>query len=155
MIDIDSFSKYSLFGGFKPEDLQKIRPLFGFTSFEAGVEIIRECERNDTIFFIQEGNARVVRQGIVILELGAGDLFGEMEVLDVMPAVSTIRALNKIFVATISNRALHRMYHLDPKIFSIFMMNLARDLSRRLRRMDELACRDAPPFAGDETAKAV
>jgi hypothetical protein len=32
------------------------------------------------------------------------------------------------------------MYKHDPKVFGIMMMNLARDLSRRLRRMDEMAC---------------
>lgn len=153
MIDVESFSKYSLFGGLKTEDLAKISHLFGFAAYAAGEEIIREGSRNDTIYFIRSGRAAVSRRGVPILELRAGDTFGEMEVLDVMPAVASIGAAEEVQVATISNRALHEIYRLDPKIFSLFMMNLARDLSRRLRRMDELACPETP--AVEEAALAV
>ncbi|HOX48993.1 MAG TPA: hypothetical protein PLG14_07370 [Spirochaetales bacterium] len=47
-------------------------------------------------------------------------------------------------VAIISNSALHEIYKADPRIFAIIIMNLARDIARRLRRMDEMVC-GAPP----------
>ena len=72
--------------------------------------------------------------------MSAGDCFGEMEILDVMPAAASVRALDPVTVAAIDNQALHRMYGLDPRLFALFMMNLARDLSRLLRRMDERFC---------------
>jgi CRP-like cAMP-binding protein len=61
-----------------------------------------------------------------------------MEVLDVMPSVASVRALAPTRVATISNKMLRDVYKMDAGIFSLVIMNLARDLSRRLRRMDEL-----------------
>ena len=45
-------------------------------------------------------------------------------------------------MAAISNRALRDIYKADVSTFSMIIMNLARDLSRRLRRMDELACKE-------------
>ena len=60
-----------------------------------------------------------------------------MEVLDVMPAVATIKALTPVKVMTFSNKALRAVYNIDVKTFSLMIMNLARDLSRRLRKMDE------------------
>lgn len=140
MIDVASFNKYSLFGGLKPEDIARISHLFGYRPYRSGETIIQEGMRNDTIYFIQCGRAAVSRGGVHLIDLVEGDTFGEMEVLDVMPAVATIVATDQVRTATITNKALHQIYGTDPKIFSLFMMNLARDLSRRLRRMDELVC---------------
>jgi hypothetical protein len=40
---------------------------------------------------------------------------------------------------SISNKSLREIYRSDMKTFSMIIMNLARDLSRRLRRMDDRA----------------
>jgi hypothetical protein len=40
---------------------------------------------------------------------------------------------------SISNKSLREIYKIDLKSFSLIIMNLARDLSRRLRRMNERA----------------
>jgi hypothetical protein len=40
---------------------------------------------------------------------------------------------------SISNKSLREIYKTDTKIFSMVIMNLARDLSRRLRRMNDRA----------------
>ncbi|HCO48363.1 MAG TPA: cyclic nucleotide-binding protein, partial [Spirochaetaceae bacterium] len=55
--------------------------------------------------------------------------------------IATITALEPLEVVTISNRALYEISKIDTKAFALMVMNLARDLSRRLRRMDEMACR--------------
>jgi hypothetical protein len=38
---------------------------------------------------------------------------------------------------TMSNRVLREIYHDDTKTFSLLLMNLARDLSRRIRYANE------------------
>jgi CRP-like cAMP-binding protein len=139
MIDTNSLQKYSLFGGVLQEQIDHIKPLFGFARYDAGDMPMREGDPNDKIYFIITGRVSVSKQGIVIAELGEGDTFGEMELIDVMPSIATITALESLEVVTISNRALYEISKLEPKAFSLMIMNLARDLSRRLRRMDELA----------------
>lgn len=139
MVDIASLSKYSLFGALMPEEIGKIVPLLGSETYEAGQMIIGEGSLNGSIRFVLEGRIEVSRDGVRLNEIGEGDTFGEMEILDVMPAVANCRALTQVRVATISNKTLHDIFHLDAHIFAIIIMNLARDLSRRLRRMDELA----------------
>lgn len=142
MVDSTALQKYSLFGGLLPDDIEFVRSLMGQEGYSTGETIIVEGERNDRIRFILEGSIQVLRRGIVINEICEGEFFGEMEVLDVMPSIATIKALRPVRVATISNRALHEIYKKDTKIFALVVMNLARDLSRRLRRMDELMCAD-------------
>lgn len=139
MISTSDLQKYSLFGGLMTEQLERIIPLLMIESYTEGTNIIVEGDRNDRIRFILEGRVLVIRNGITLVELGEGEAFGEMEILDVMPAVATIRAVTPTKVAAISNRALRDIYKMDVSTFSMIIMNLARDLSRRLRRMDELA----------------
>lgn len=138
MIEASAFKNHSLFGGLLPEEIEAIRPLMGAACFEAGTAIMREGECNDRIHFILEGEVDVEKDGVCLAKLREGDTFGEMEFLDVMPAVATIRALVPTKVITISNHALHELSKLSMRAFAMVVMNLARDLSRRLRRMDDI-----------------
>ena len=139
MIDIASLQKYSLFGGMIPEQIERIRPLMVLSSWSRGDVLVREGDQNDRIFFILDGRVEVTKGDCVLSELGEGDVFGEMELLDVQPSAATVRALGPLSAAAFTNRSLHEIYSMDPKAFALMIMNLARDLSRRLRRMDELA----------------
>jgi len=139
MIDIASLQQYSLFGGMLPEQIEKIQPLLIQSSYSSGEIVLKEGAQNDRIYFILDGRVEVTKGDCVLSELGEGDAFGEMELLDVLPSAATIRALSPLRVAAISNHAVHQIYCMDPKVFALMIMNLARDLSRRLRRMDEIA----------------
>jgi CRP-like cAMP-binding protein len=137
MVESSSLQRYSLFGGLLEEQIDKILPLMQQETYEAGVNIIVEGEPNDKIRFILEGRTVAVKEGITLAEFREGDTFGEMEVLEVMPTAATVTPISPTRVMSISNRALHEIYKLDVKTFSLMIMNLARDLSRRLRYMDE------------------
>ncbi len=138
LIEASALKDYSLFGGLLPDEIESIRPLMCSASYEAGTEILREGEPNDRIHFILEGRVEVLKRGKSLIELREGDTFGEMEFLDVMPAAATVRALLPSTVAMISNHALHELSKASMRAFAMVVMNLARDLSRRLRRMDEI-----------------
>jgi CRP-like cAMP-binding protein len=138
MVESALLQKYSLFGGLIEEQIQKILPLLEQESYEPGQDIIVEGTANDRIRFILEGRVEVVSQGIRLYEFGEGETVGEMEVLDVMPSAATIRALNAVKAMSISNKNLRQIYKIDIHSFSLIIMNLARDLSRRLRHMNEM-----------------
>jgi CRP-like cAMP-binding protein len=137
MVEASTIQRYSLFGGLLTEQIARILPLMEQEAFAAGDEIIVEGTPNDRIRFILEGRVAAVKKGVTLYEFGEGDEFGEMEVLDVMPSAATIKAMTATRVIAISNRVLRQIYKVDAQCFSLMIMNLARDLSRRLRRMDE------------------
>ncbi len=141
MVKTSSLKDYSLFGGLLVDEIEAIRPLMISVSYGAGTVILREGEPNDRIHFILEGEVEVVKGGVSLALLAEGDTFGEMEFLDVQPAAASIQTLAPVTVATISNRALHELSKVSMRAFAMIVMNLARDLSRRLRRMDEIAAR--------------
>jgi CRP-like cAMP-binding protein len=150
MIEPAAFQKYSLFGGLLEEQIARIVPFMEEENYGPGEDIIVEGTPNNRIRFILEGRVAVLRENTVLSEFSEGDSFGEMEVLDVMPSAATIRALSNIRVMSISNKTLREIYKIDPKAFSLMIMNLARDLSRRLRRMDEKAVSSNPEHASHE-----
>jgi len=137
MVQPETLQKYSLFGGLLEEQIESIIPLMEKDSFGPDEIIIAEGKPNDKIYFLIEGQVAVSKGDTALSRFGEGEAFGEMEVLDVMPAIASIKSLSKVTVMSISNKALREIYKIDVKIFSLIIMNLARDLSRRLRRMDE------------------
>ena len=140
MIVPEKLQRYALFGGLLPDQISKILPhITADEPYKAGEKIIAEGKPNDKIYFILEGRVSVEKRGIPLAELGEGETFGEMEVLDVMPAAATIKAIGDTKTMSISNKALREIYKIDIHSFSLMIMNLARDLSRRIRYMDDKA----------------
>jgi CRP-like cAMP-binding protein len=137
MIDSTALQKYSLFGGLLKDQIERILPFMEHENYKVGDIIITEGTPNDRIRFIIEGLVDVSKDDVTLISFKEGDFFGEMEVLDIMPSAATIKARNPTQVLSISNRALRDIYKIDIKAFSLIVMNLARDLSRRLRRMDD------------------
>ncbi|MBU0934097.1 MAG: cyclic nucleotide-binding domain-containing protein [Spirochaetes bacterium] len=148
MIEASSLQNYSLFGGLLTEQIEKILPLISYLSYDSDSLIMQEGQRNDSIYFILQGKVEVSKAGHHIVDLPEGQAFGEMELLDVMPSAATIRALEPVRLAVISNTSLHKIYCLDLCVFSIMIMNLARDLSRRLRHMDDVVSHDCDDNIG-------
>ena len=137
MIEPKMLQQYSLFGGLLEDQIEQILLHIEYKDYEAGETLMTEGEHNDKIYFIIHGKVDIVKHGDLLLHLYEGDTLGEMEVLDVMPSAATGLIVEKSTIASISNKALRQIYKQNAGIFSLMIMNLARDLSRRLRRMDE------------------
>jgi CRP-like cAMP-binding protein len=144
MVEPTALQRYSLFGGLLKEQIEKIFPLLEHETYSAGDSVIVEGACNDRIRFILEGRVAVVKGGKVLYEFGEGEEFGEMEVLDIMPSVAAVIARVPTSALSISNKALHEIYKIDVNIFSMLIMNLARDLSRRLRKLDDKILEESP-----------
>jgi len=146
MIDPSVIGNYSLFDGLEEDQIKNILPLMEQEVYVAGTDIIVEGTHVGKIRFILEGRVAVVKNGIILMELDEGAVFGEMEVVDIQPAEATVKALATTTVMTLSIDALGEVYESDLKTYSFIIMNLARDISRRLRRMDLLASKESPPM---------
>jgi CRP-like cAMP-binding protein len=156
MVDYGALSRNPLFGGITPDEIENIRPMFEEHSYPPGVDIIREGETNTSIFFILEGEVEITKKAgpdaeKVLARFGEGETFGEMEFLDVQPCAASVRTLSKTTVMSLTNAKLYQVCCANVKTFAILVMNLARELSRRLRRMDDIMSREAE---GRETREA-
>ena len=146
MVKSSVVQNYSLFNGLEQEQIDSILALMAEETYEAGTDIIAEGSQNCKIYFILEGRVAAVRNGIILQEIDEGAFFGEMEVLDVNPSAATVTSLAHTRVMVLSIDALGEIYESDLKTYSFIIMNLARDLSRKLRRLDSMLARDSPPM---------
>jgi CRP-like cAMP-binding protein len=62
-----------------------------------------------------------------------------MELIDIQPSEATVRAREDTITLVLTNQNLYRLEKASPKTFTMIIMNLARDISRRLRVMDAIA----------------
>jgi len=129
--------KYALFGGLMEEQIEELLPFMLEEKYGIDEFIITEGKSNDRICFIIEGQVAVLKNDLILARFNQGEAFGEMEVLDVMPAAASVKTLTPVTVMTISNKSLREIYKKDITVFSLVIMNLARELVRRLRKMDE------------------
>lgn len=135
-----------LFGGLLDSQLDTIRPLMNEERFKPGDLIIEEGKRGNRLFFLAEGEVEILKKTwdgqdhkprrLAVLK--AGDTFGEMEILDVEERSATVRATQSVTAYSLSGKDLHQIYQANIETFTMMVMNLARELSRRLRRMDQL-----------------
>jgi CRP/FNR family transcriptional regulator, cyclic AMP receptor protein len=137
MVQPEILLKYSLFGGLLKEQVEAIIPLMQEEKYGPDELIITEGSPNDKIFFIIEGQVSVSKKNVQLSNFSEGEAFGEMEVLDIMPAIASIKTVSQVTVMSISNKSLREIYKMDVKVFALIIMNLARDVCRRLCKTDE------------------
>ena len=70
--------------------------------------------------------------------LGPNDCFGEMSIIDMQPRSATVRALGPARLLRITTEEMDQLYRHDLKSYTLIVLNIARDLSRRLRVTDGL-----------------
>jgi CRP/FNR family cyclic AMP-dependent transcriptional regulator len=81
-MDVARLKAIPLFESFSEDDLRKIAPFAEENSVGEGETLVREGDYSYDLMIIEEGNAEVRHGGDKIAELGPGDFFGEMGVLE-------------------------------------------------------------------------
>lgn len=135
----DLLRRYSLFGGLIDCQLERLVARVSVTEAAAGAVIMREGEKGDRLFCLVSGEVEVRRGDRVLVRLGAGETIGEMELIDMNPRSATVVALTPCTLYALARRDILALQREDLPAFTLVIMNLARDLSRRLRQMDAAA----------------
>jgi CRP-like cAMP-binding protein len=140
---------HSLFGGLTVEELGYIKTYFTEENYQPGDLILKQGEPNNRIFFIVEGEVQVFKHVNAaeseeedisirpISTLTTGDTFGEMELIDIQPCAASVKAITPTKIITFTNYNLYQLSKRHIKTYAMIIMNLAREISRRLRKTDE------------------
>ena len=108
----------------------------------AGSVIIGEGEQGNRMFFVSQGTVAVVKglssgSPVTLAKLGPGQFFGEMSLVECVSRSASVVAEDEVTVCSLKGTDFHRLYRHRPDQYGIVMLNLARDLARRLRALDE------------------
>ena len=123
-----------LFVGVGPDDLAAIGERAVEVDFPADHVIARQGEIGTGLFVVIDGSVRVIRDGRELARLGSGDFFGEMSVIDGLPRVAQVVAVEPTRCLALASWEFERIILDHPTIG----LAILRGLSARLRAKTEL-----------------
>lgn len=136
-------STLAVFGGIPPAELARIAERLEVRALEGAGELFAEGTAAREMFVVRDGELEVTKKNalgaeIRVATLRAGDCVGEMGLIDIQPRSATVRTLGPATLLVLSSETLSAIAHAEPKAWTLLVMNIAREISRRLRRADEL-----------------
>jgi CRP-like cAMP-binding protein len=102
-------------------------------AFEAGRMIVRQGEVGTGFFVISSGHARVIRDGKTIAELGPGQFFGELSLLDQEPRIANVVAESNVDCLALASWDFEALLASQPGV----ALAILRGVARRLRAVSE------------------
>jgi CRP-like cAMP-binding protein len=143
---IEFLRRSELFAGLTSEQIEQIAALGREVVYRSGDVIVREGEASGEVYVVCQGMVEVlVTKGAIpdvpgppqmksIVELGPGQSFGEMTLVDRGVRSATIRCVEDgTRVHVIPRRELLSLCDSEPRVGYALMRNVASDLSFKLR----------------------
>ena len=135
-------SQISLLGGFTDRQQSEIFTRLETGVFRRGEYVFQRGDEPSHIYIVESGAIELLipQDGTVIEKkrLGIGDCFGQVAVMSIHQHTVSALAIEDSEVIVLSRQALHQLRHEDIELFALLMMNIARELARRLQYMDEM-----------------
>ena len=131
-----------IFAGLNASALTEIAGAVEEAAFHKDDIIVREGEPGNRMFIIGQGSVEVVKnlgrsRETVLAVLLPKDFLGEMSIIDCVARSASVRAIEETTVFAIKGIDLYHLFQKHPDQYAIVMLNIARDISRRLRALDE------------------
>lgn len=117
-MDAQRLKKIPVFAGLSDEALGQIAALAAEVSVPEGKELVREGDYSYDVLAIEEGTAVVTGGGEEIAQLGAGDVIGEMGVLERDQRNATVVATSSMLLTTLTRWDIKRLEKSAPEVVS-------------------------------------
>ena len=132
-----------LFGALSDEFLEHLVSTLTTMRVMPGEMVFKEGDPAREMYVVLDGEAEVLKKSrrgreTRVAILGPNDCFGEMSIIDMQPRSATVRALGPARLLKITTEEMDALYRHDLKSYTLIVLNIARDLSRRLRVTDGL-----------------
>ncbi len=105
-----------LFQGLDENALREIGAAVSEESVETGRVLVREGDYSQDLTIIDEGTARVERDGQELAQLGPGDMFGEAGLLQKGMRNATVVATTDVRMIHLTNFDLNRLRGAHPEL---------------------------------------
>jgi cAMP-dependent protein kinase regulator len=114
-LDSSRLSTLPLFEDVADDELAEIATFAQEVTVEEGRELVREGDFSYEFMAIEEGEAEVTRHGEHVADLGPGDFFGEMGLLEKTLRNATVTAKTPMRVVTLTGWDLKRIERKAPR----------------------------------------
>ena len=116
-MDVSQLKRIPLFADVPDEALAKIAPFATAEEWPEGKEIVREGAFSNHFYAIEEGTAKVEREGEELAQLGPGDVFGEQGLLEHSQRAATVTSTAPVRLIKIEHWELSRMKKAMPEAY--------------------------------------
>jgi CRP/FNR family transcriptional regulator, cyclic AMP receptor protein len=114
-LDANRLKSLPLFKDVPDEELAQIAGFAQDVSVEEGRELVREGDFSYEFMAIEEGEAEVTREGRHVADIGPGDFFGEMGLLEKTLRNATVTAKTPMRLVTLTGWDMKRMERHIPE----------------------------------------
>ncbi len=140
MVALESIA---LFRDLDPDELQALRQIAQEKHFAAPGDIFQEGDPGDGIYFVKNGLVAISspvgpHTRRVLSQLGPGEIFGEMAVIEHRPRSATATAVKDTDVFFLPRDGMLSLLQRSPAL----AFSLLQHISRRLREFDQLYLRE-------------
>ena len=140
MVALESIT---LFRGLDPGELSALRLIARETHFPAQNDVFHEGDPGNGVYFVKDGRVAISclvggNTRRVISQLGPGEIFGEMAVIEDRPRSATATAVEDTDVFFLPRGEMLAFLQRSPAL----AFNLLQHISRRLREFDQLYLRE-------------
>jgi CRP/FNR family cyclic AMP-dependent transcriptional regulator len=130
------------FGGLPDASLDLLISMLVERRFDVGAIVVSEGEPGRSMYIVHTGALAVSKRGnsgrvIRMAGLGPGDFFGEMTLIEMQNRSATVVAESPTVLYELSARNLYAYYKADIHAYVMVMLNINRELCRRLRCADD------------------
>ena len=133
-----------LFAELEPAELERFSRVAVPRSFPGGTRVFHEGDQSDACYIVRSGNFRVTREhsdgrAITLANLGPGDIFGELAMLDGEVRSASVEALGDGELLALPAIDVRSLLSRNPEI----TVKLVAALTRRLRMANERIARQS------------
>ena len=141
-MDVEILRKVALFEGMTSAQLRKLAAALKETKFPGSAHIFKEGEAGTSMFIIVEGKVRISREvpGMgeeALAVLGAGNVFGEMSLIDESPRSADAVVHERCRLLVLSKDSFEDLLFLHKDLAYEVLWNIVRMLTGRLRETNE------------------
>jgi CRP/FNR family cyclic AMP-dependent transcriptional regulator len=130
---MEVLARVPLFAGLGKRQMQTMARACSSHRWPAGSRIVVEGSKDQFCFVIVEGKVDVLRSGRTIAQLGPGDFFGEIALLDPGPRSATVTTASEVVAVELSRTGFLDAATGDPQI----LLRMLEALARRVRETTE------------------
>jgi len=139
--DLERLAGISLFAALSEHTVRRIGLVARRVEVAADRVVFEEGTPAKEMTVVLDGRLEVVKRGrngndARLALLGPGAVVGEMSLVDIQPRSAAVRTLAPSVLVMFSHGDIASVYREDPQSYTLLVLNIAREILIRLRRMD-------------------
>jgi len=142
--DIHFFQNMPIFGGLTEDSLELIIKRSKAIELKKGDYFYQEGDHGSSLYVLTQGSVKgsknIDGDEFQIDILSEGDCFGIMELIDPSPRLNSVMAQTFCTALKVSGLDLLELYKQNLEQYTLIQMNMAREISRRLRQLELSIC---------------